>query len=196
MRNSLILAAASVLTISAASTANAQQRGGVIVVDSESIIQNCNACRTARTQLEQQLQAAQQYSTTLSQPLETEARAIEAAAKALGAKANSDAALKKRVDAYQQRENTARQQLAQRQQQLRSTQAHVQQQIGTRLIAVVEQVRARRGAAIALNKQSTLANDPTIDVTAETLAALNQQLTSISVTPLPQQATQQQPQGR
>ena len=63
-------------------------------------------------------------------------------------------------------------------------------------IQVVEQIRARRGASIAIAKDSTLANDSAIDVTTEVLAALNQALPSVSVTPLPQQQQQQQPQGR
>ena len=42
-----------------------------------------------------------------------------------------------------------------------------------------------------------MANDSTIDVTGEVLASLNQQLPSVTVAPLPQQAQQQQqPQGR
>jgi len=69
----------------------------------------------------------------------------------------------------------------------------VQQQIGSRLITIVEQVRATRGASIVLSKNSTMANDNAIDVTADVLTALNQQLPAVSVTPLPQQQT---PQGR
>ena len=196
MRKITIIAALAASTAAFTGTASAQQRGGILVVDTETIMETCTACRAATAQLQQQGTAAQQFQTTLLQPLQTEAKAIEDAAKALGAKANSDAALQRRAQAFQQREATARQQLAQRQQTLRSTAQNVQQQIGRRLIAIVEQVRARRGAAIAINKNSTLANDNTVDVTAEVLAALNQQLPAVSVTPLPQQQTQQQPASR
>jgi hypothetical protein len=73
----------------------------------------------------------------------------------------------------------------------------VQQQIGSRIVQIVEQVRARRGALLAVSKGGTLANDPTVDVTSEVRSALNSQLPAVSVTPLPQQQrTQQQPQGR
>jgi len=48
---------------------------------------------------------------------------------------------------------------------------------------------------MAIAKGATLANDNSIDVTSEVLAALNQALPSVSVTPMPQQQ-QQQPQGR
>ncbi len=56
-----------------------------------------------------------------------------------------------------------------------------------------------RGANIVLPKGATLANSDALDVTAEVLAALNQQLPSVTVAPLPQQAAPQQPprpQGR
>ena len=60
---------------------------------------------------------------------------------------------------------------------------------------VVEQTRVRRGASIVVAKNSTIANDNTLDVTAEVLTALNAALPSVSVTPLPQQQ-QTTPQGR
>ena len=54
----------------------------------------------------------------------------------------------------------------------------------------------QRGATVILDKGSTLASGANIDVTNDVLAQLNQQLPSVSVTPLPQQQTQQQPTGR
>ena len=195
MRKFISLAAVAAATTSLPVAANAQQRPPVLIVDTGTVMQTCTACRAAQTTLQQQVTAAQQFQTSLVQPLEPERTALEAAVKALNGKA-PDAALQRRIEAYQQRETSARQQLAQREQTLRSTQEHVQQQIGQRVVAVVEQVRARRGAAVVLSKQSTLANDTSVDVTAEVLTALNQQLPSVSVTPMPQQQQQQQPQGR
>jgi hypothetical protein len=52
-----------------------------------------------------------------------------------------------------------------------------------------------RGANLAVDRGATLAAAPALDITSEVLAQLNQQLPSVSVTPLPQ-AQQQQPQGR
>jgi Skp family chaperone for outer membrane proteins len=101
--------------------------------------------------------------------------------------------MKQRITAYETKARNAQQELASSKNALDSTLAHVQQQIGGKLIAVVEQVRGRHGAAIAVSKNSTLANDSSVDVTTEVLTALNQQLPSVSVTPAPQQ---QQPQGR
>ena len=193
MRNLITLAAFAAATAALPGTAAAQQRP-VLIVDTSTIMETCTACRAAQAQLRQQVTAAQQFQTSLVQPLEPERKSLETAVAALAGK-SPDAALQKRIQAYQQREAGIQQQLEQRSQTLRSTSEHVQQQIGARLITVVEQVRARRGAAAILSKQSTLANDPTAEVTSEVLTALNQQLPSVSVTPLPQQQ-QQQPPGR
>ncbi len=83
--------------------------------------------------------------------------------------------------------------MATKQRQIESTQANVQQQIANRVVLISEQSRARRQAEIVVAKNSTLASLPAGDITAEVLAALNQQLPAVSVTPLPQQST---PAGR
>jgi len=167
----------------------------ILVVDTERVASECTACRAANATLQQQVDQARQFATTLQQPLQTEGQAIEAALRALNGK-QPDAALQTRMQAFQTRENNANQQLAGREQNIRSIQAHVSQQIGTRLRPIIEQVRATRRASIVLSKGGTLASDPAIDVTNEVLAQLNQQLPSVSVTPLPQQPAGTQPQGR
>ena len=88
------------------------------------------------------------------------------------------------------------QELQGKQQTLESTQQNVTQQIGTKLVAIVEQVRAAHSATIAISKGATLANDNSVDVTNEVLNLLNQQLPSVSVTPLPAPPPGQQPAGR
>jgi Skp family chaperone for outer membrane proteins len=194
MKTLLITAAlaASVLSTSAF----AQQRGGVIVVDSDRILTDCTACQSANTQLRTRAEQLQQRQSTLQQQLQTEGKPIQAAVDALNGK-DPDAALKQKITAYETKARNAQQELATSKNTLDSTLAHVQQQIGGKLVAVVEQVRARHGAAIAVAKNSTIANDNSVDVTSEVLTALNQQLPSVSVTPLPQQQSQsKQPQGR
>jgi hypothetical protein len=59
-----------------------------------------------------------------------------------------------------------------------------------------QHVMASRGAGIVVDRGATLAVSPTLDITNDVLAQLNQQLPSVSVTPLPQAQQQQQPQGR
>lgn len=196
MRKTLLLAAIAAAT-ALPTTANAQARGGVIIVDTANVLSNCTACKAAQTQLEQRQTTLRSRVQTLTQQLQTEGKPIQDAVDALKGK-QPDVALQQRITAFQTKERNAQQEISNSQRQLQSTAAHVQQQVGARLIQIVEQSRARRGASIAVAKDSTLANDTSIDVTSEVLAALNQALPSVSVTPLPQaqQQQQQQPQGR
>ena len=104
---------------------------------------------------------------------------------------------KARIAAFRQKQQQAETELANRERTLQSTQAHVQQQLATRVVQIAEQSRARRQASAVIAKSALMAADPASDITGEVLAALNQQLPSVSVTPLPQQAQpQSQPQGR
>ena len=78
-------------------------------------------------------------------------------------------------------------------QNLRSTSAHVVQQINVRLNPIINQVMTQRGANLALDVSATLAHNNALNVTTDVLNALNQQLPSVNVTPLPQQPGQQPP---
>ncbi len=174
--------------------ASAQARPEVLVVDTDSIMSTCTACAAARTQIQQKEAALRSRAQTLQQQLQTEGKPIQDVIDKLGDK-DPDAALQARVKAFQTKQQQANTELENGQTNLQSIAAHVQQQIGAKLVQIVEQTRARRGAAMAIAKGATLANDNSIDVTSEVLAALNQALPSVSVTPMPQQQ-QQQPQGR
>lgn len=167
----------------------------VAVVDTQRISRECTACQAANTQLQQQIQQAQQRAQQLQQPIQTDGQSLQQAINALNGK-QPDAALQQRIQALQTRQNTANQELQGREQTLRSTQAHVSQQINTRLLPILNQVMQNRGAAVILDRSAALTVSPSIDVTNDVLALLNQQLPSVSVTPLPQQQQQQQPTGR
>ena len=190
MRNFAFLALGAI-ALAAPAAVQAQARGGIIIVDTDNIMANCTACRAASTQLQQRQATIRTRVQTLQQQLQSEGKPIEDAAKALNGK-QPDAALKARVQAFETKRQNAEREIQNSQAQLQSTAANVQQQIGARLVQVIEQVRARRGAAIAIAKDSTLANDTAGDVTTEVLNALNTALPSVSVTPLPKQ--QQAPQ--
>jgi outer membrane protein len=192
--NKLILTALAASALIAPSAGLAQQRGGILVVDTDRVLAECTACRAAATQLQSRANTLRTRAQTLQQQLTTEGQPLQTSINALNGKA-PDAALKARVEALQKKEVAARQEIANGENNLRSIQAHVQQQLGTRVIQIVEQARARRGALIAISKGSTLASDNTVDITGEILTALNQQLPAVSVTPLPQQQ-QQSTQGR
>lgn len=188
----LAIAAAGALT---AAPAGAQAQS-ILVVDTDRILVECAACRTATTTLQQQEQQLRQRATQLDTGLKPEAESLEKAVQALGGR-QPDAALQARVTAYRTRQQQAQTELEGRQSQLQSTVAHVRQQVGARAAQITEQVRARRQAAVVLAKSGVIASNTSIDITAEVLTALNQQLPAVSVTPLPQQQQQQnRPQGR
>jgi Skp family chaperone for outer membrane proteins len=180
--------AAGALTVSTA--ASAQQGAAILVVDTDRVLNECTACKAANAQLQSQVQQGRARAQQLETSLKTEAAAIEKAVQALGTK-QPDAALQARITAFRQKQQAGQAELSTRESTLQSTQANVQQQIGSRVVQIVEQSRARRQATIVLAKSSTIASAPTIDITGEVLAALNQQLPSVSVTPLPQQSKSQ-----
>ena len=193
MRKILLLTALAA-SVAVPGAVNAQARGGIIIVDTDQILKTCTACTAASTQLQQREQTLRTRAQTLNTQLTNEGKPIQDAVDALKGK-EPDAALKARITAFETKQRNAQQELATGQRTLQSTAANVQQQIASRLVQIVEQVRARRGAALAVAKDATLANDSAGDVTSEVLAALNSALPSVSVTPLPQSQTQQ-PQGR
>jgi len=196
MRKTILLAALAA-SISIPATVNAQARGGVIIVDTQTILSTCTACKAASAQLTQKQTALRTRAQTLTSQLQTEGKPLQDQFEALKGK-QPDAALQGKITAFQTKERNAQQELQRSERELQSTAANVQQQIASRLITVVESIRARRSAQIAVAKDATLASDNAIDVTSEVLTALNAALPSVSVTPLPQsqQPTQQQPQGR
>lgn len=185
----LILSVAAAGTLAMAGSANAQS-ATVLTVDTDRILAECTACRAASTQLQSQITSARQRAQTLEGQLRTEAQTLETQVKALNGR-QPDAALQQKITAFQTKQTQARTELGNRERQIESIPAHVQQQIGTRVVQISEQVRARRQASVVMSKGSLIAVDPRSDVTGEVLAALNQQMPSVSVTPLPQQQQQQ-----
>jgi Skp family chaperone for outer membrane proteins len=186
------------LSLAIPAAAPAQRLGAAVVavVDTDRISRECNACRAAATQLQTQGNTLRTRAQTLQQQLQTQGAPIQTAVNALGSK-QPDAALQQRITAFQTQQRNAEQELARSEQNLRSTQAHVQQQIGTRLGPIITTVAQARGANVAVDRGATLFAAPALDITNEVLTQLNQQLPSVSVTPLPQQPGQpQQPPGR
>lgn len=189
--------AAALIAVSALATPAMAQRAPaavVVVVDTDRIGQECTACKSASQQIQQRAQQLRTRAQTLGTQLETEGKPIQDAIEALKGK-QPDATLQQRVTAFQTKQRTAQQEIANGERSLQSTQAHVNQQIGTRLRTIISTVAAQRGANLAVSKDSTLFSAQAVDVTDAVLAQLNQQLPAVSVTPLPQQQ-QQNPQGR
>ena len=194
MKTMLSLAALAASLVAIPTDASAQRAPGavIVVVDSERVYRECNACRTASAQLQSMVTAAQGREKTLTAQLQTEDTAIRAAANALGGK-EPDAALKARAQAFDTKRNAANQELSRLQNNIQSTQANVARQINVKLGPVYSQVMTARGANLALDVSATLASASALDVTADVLAALNAALPSVSATPMPASSA---PKGR
>lgn len=199
--NTSIKAAMAALVLLAPVAASAQRLSPAVVavVDTDRILRECTACRAAQATLQGQVQQLQTRQQQLAAPLQTEAQSLQTAVGALQGK-QPDAALQARIQSLQTRQQSANQELGRQEQTLRSTQQHVVQQINTRLGPIINGQLATTGATIIVDRGAALAVAPAIDITNAVLAQLNQQLPSVSVTPLPQQPAQQpnqqQPQSR
>lgn len=185
----LILAA---LAASAVVAPAAAQQRPILVVDTDRILADCTACKAAATNLEGQGRTLQTRVQQLDGQLKTEADALQKAIAALNGR-QPDAALTKRGQDFQARQQAAQAEIQNKERTIQSSIANVRQQVGQRAVQISEQIRVRRQASIVLGKGVVIANDSAIDITGEVLTALNQQLPSVSVTPLPQSAA---PQGR
>jgi Skp family chaperone for outer membrane proteins len=167
----------------------------IVVVDSDRIYRECTACKSAQSQLQAKVTALQTRQKSLADGLRPEGQSIQTAIQALAGK-EPDAALRARVKAFQAKEEAANKELQTGQQNLQSIQANVMRQLNTRLSPIINQVMTAKGANIAVDVGATLGHAQGTDATAEVLAALNSALPSVSLTPLPASAQQQQPQGR
>ena len=169
--------------------------GAVIaVVDLEKVSSECTACKAAKTALEGQVTALKSREATLAAPLKTEGQSLQAAVEALKGK-DPDAALQARIKAFQTKQQQGAQEIARQTNQIQRNQAYVSQQISAKLGPIYQQVMQRRGANVMVEAGATLASSANLDVTNDVLAALNQQLPSVSTT-APAAPAQQQPQGR
>jgi Skp family chaperone for outer membrane proteins len=188
MRKILIPAAVSLAAIAAPTAASAQRAPAavVVVVDTNRIYGECNACKTAQASLTSQINALQTRKQTLAGQLQPEGQSIQAAINALNGK-DPDAALKARVQAFQKKEQDAQDELEKGQNNIQSIRQNVLQQINAKLDPAINSVMTQRGANLAVDVEATLAHGTTVDVTDAVLAAVNATLPSVSLTPLPQQ---------
>ncbi len=201
MKKIVFGAAAAALSLGLPGVAHAQKAPSavIVVVNTDRVFRECNACVAAQTQLQSLVASSRTRAQELGQPLQTEAQSIEQAAAALrnqtgAARTSGETALNTRAQAFQQRQTAAQQELQQMEQNVQSTQANVLRQINERLNPIISSVMTARGANIALDTNATLARAASLDVTDQVLAQLNAALPSVSVTPLPAPAGTPAPQ--
>ncbi len=173
--------AASIVAVPAVAFGQAVPSPTVVVVDVQRATSQCNACRTALTQLEAQVNSIKALQTSLETPLRTEAAAIQAAGAALNGRA-PDAALQARATAFEAKQRDAQRQLAAREATFQRNREFVLKQIGDKLTPALGTVMTRRNANVMLDAANVVRAAPGLDVTADVIAALNSTLPSISTT--------------
>ncbi len=166
----------------------------VAVVDLERVGRDCNACRTASAALQSQVNAFNTRRQQLTTQLQPERQQLQTAVTVLAGK-QPDAALTQRIQAFQQKEGNAAQELERQQTQIQRNQAYISQQINAKLVPLLQPAMERRGANVLMDTGSAIRFATTLDITNDVLAALNAALTTVSTT-APAQTQQQNPQGR
>jgi Skp family chaperone for outer membrane proteins len=173
--------AASLVALPTLASAQALSAPVIAVVDIQRATGGCNACKTALTQLEGQINALKSLQASLEGPLRTEAAALQTAAAALNGKA-PDAALQARATAFEKKQSDAQRQLAARDQAFQRNRSYVLQQIGAKLSPALTAVMAKRGANVMIDAANVVRAAPGVDVTNDVIAALNASLTTIATT--------------
>ena len=187
----LAIAALAAAFLPQAALAQAVPTPVIVIVDSNKAGTECNACKTALTQLQQQAQLLQTFRQQLATPLQTEGQQLQTAVDALKGK-TPDAALTARIKAFQTKQDQAEQQVQTRAQTFERNRNYVLQQIRTKIAPAIDAVQARRRANLVLDASTVAKFSPALDVTNDVIAELNRTLPSISTTAPAQQA----PQGR
>ena len=204
MKKIVFGAAIAAATLASPALAQRTAPAVVAVVDTGRIYSECNACRTATTQLQSMVQQGQTRSQQLSQQIQGEVQSLQAEANRVqalpagAAKTTAQAAVQTRANALQSRQDQANQELQRLEGNLQSTRANVARQINERLNPIYTQVMNAHGANLLVDTEATLAHAPALDVTTEVLTALNAALPSVSVTPMAAGTApaQPRPQGR
>ncbi len=211
MNSKYLGAAAALAFLPTALSAQALAPAVVAVVDTDRIVRTCTVCVAAQTQLQAQITQLQQRAQQLGTPIRTEEQALQTAVNALPQGAQPDAALTARIRAFQTSQQAAQTEISTRQEQIQRNAGFVQQQIGQRVEPAITAVMQQRGATIAIARASTLAINPSVEITDAVLAIVNQNTAPLNVNapaapaqpaagtaqqPATQQPARPRPQGR
>jgi Skp family chaperone for outer membrane proteins len=180
-------AAAALILATAVVPAAAQQLSPpvVVIVDMDRVVNESAAGKQAGTELQAKAQSLQTRRTTLAGQLQSEAQAIQQGQQN---KTLAGPALEQRIKAFQDKENTANQELARGQEDIGRSRQFVIQQITTAADPIITQVMRERGASIAMQKGATLQHTASLEVTTDVITRLNTSLPRVSVTPPAQPA--------
>ena len=151
----------------------------IAVIDTEKVVNECNACKAASQQLQAQANQIKAFADQLGGPLQTEGQALDTAFRAANGK--PDAALQTRITAFQGKQQSAQSQVQAQQETFQRNAAFVREQIVTALKPVIDQVSQQRGATMTMDRGSVLFVTPAVDITDGVLAGLNAKLQAVNV---------------
>ena len=192
----LVKSAALALTLASAAVpaaAFAQSAGPTLVVDIQRLFSDTASAKSGQAQIKAKYEANMNSAVAAYNSSATALNTqIEAARKLQKPDGSVPPATQKTVGDAQNTYQANGQRLENMQNEVTAVGRYVQSQILRGAEPVIEQVRNERHAAIVVPKGSTLASDPTGDVTATVIQRLDQSLKTVSIN-LPQQPAQGSP---
>ena len=168
------LAAAASLAVAPAALA---QKSDVLVMNQAEVIQKSKAGQSIQTQLQTIGQAAQAQLSQEGQKVQTEGQQLQQTAESL-----SQEDLQKRAQALAAKQQGV-QRLAQiRQAEVAQAEAAALTELSEPLENVVRKIMKKRKAKVVLRRTDVAVMDDAVDITDEVIAALDKEVTQITVT--------------
>jgi Skp family chaperone for outer membrane proteins len=161
-----------------ASSAWAQKRSApvIAVVDAGQIMQNSEAAKAVRNQIEKIGKNYDQGLTAEKDRLEKEQQELEQQRATLAA----DAFQQKQRD-FQQKVAAFERELQERRRKLAEVDSNAAEQIRAALIQVVDQISKEMGLNLVMTRADVIHADPGMDITTEVLRRLNAKLPTVAV---------------
>lgn len=162
--------------------AAAAQAQTVLFVDVNRVLEESSVGRSVESQLTTIAQTIQGELQPTASSLAQEQQQLLAEASALTPEAiQQNTALTARIQEYETRTQSFQIQQAQAQADLQATQQAALQTIFEAMGPVMDALRAERSAAAVLNTSSAVSIDPSLDITADAIARLDQTLPNTTV---------------
>jgi Skp family chaperone for outer membrane proteins len=189
MNKYLFSSALAAMALAAPASIQAQQLPPAViaVVNIEQIIDGtptspaCTPCAAANAQIQGQVTQLQQRAQQLQAQLQAEEAQLQAAVNALPQGQQPDAALQARIQTYQSLQQSSNTEIAARRDQIQRNVTYLHQQEGQRLQPALVTIMQQRGATVVIDRAAALEVSPTIDVTAQVLAIMNQNTAPFNV---------------
>ncbi len=182
MKTKLILAAAAAFVTTAPALAQTLPPPVVIIVDMDRVIGDSAAGKQAQAELKTRNDAIQARVASLRTQFGTEEETLAKTQPAQGAAPAAVTAWQNKAKDYQQRRQTAEQDLQKRGNDFQLSRQYVLKQIGDATTPIITAVMRERGATIVLPENATLQHSAALDVTTDVIARLDKALPRVSTT--------------